>query len=77
MPEFASSHLLCFLISSELRWAASYWPLKIANQTEMIQQQHLEDEEKFHKIQLMDQNNFMERLDGLQVLKIQLKHNLS
>ncbi|XP_019331155.1 dynein axonemal heavy chain 1 [Alligator mississippiensis] len=50
------------------KWAASYWPLKIANQTEMIQQQHLEDEEKFHKIQLMDQNNFMERLDGLQLL---------
>ncbi|XP_034631618.1 dynein heavy chain 1, axonemal-like [Trachemys scripta elegans] len=52
------------------KWAASNWPLKIATQTEMIRQQHLEDEERFRKIQLMDQNNFLERLDGLQVLII-------
>ncbi|CAM5127475.1 unnamed protein product [Eretmochelys imbricata] len=50
------------------KWAASNWPLKIATQTEMIQQQHLEDEERFRKIQLMDQNNFLERLDGLQLV---------
>ncbi|EMP33877.1 Dynein heavy chain 1, axonemal [Chelonia mydas] len=50
------------------KWAASNWPLKIATQTEMIRQQHLEDEERFRKIQLMDQNNFLERLDGLQLV---------
>ncbi|XP_075795609.1 dynein axonemal heavy chain 1 isoform X2 [Pelodiscus sinensis] len=50
------------------KWAASNWPLKIATLTEMIRQQHLEDEERFRKIQLMDQNNFLERLDGLQLL---------
>lgn len=33
----------------------------------MVQQQHIEDEEKFRKIQIMDQNNFQEKLEGLQV----------
>nr|XP_009665828.1 PREDICTED: dynein heavy chain 1, axonemal [Struthio camelus australis] len=49
------------------KWAASYWPLKIIMQTKSIQLQHLEEEEKFHKIQLMDQNNFQERLEGMQL----------
>lgn len=37
----------------------------------MVRQQHIEDEEKFHKIQIMDQNNFQEKLEGLQVGLIQ------
>lgn len=49
------------------RWAASNWPAKILGQIELVRQQHLEDEEKFRKIQLMDQNNFQEKLEGLQV----------
>lgn len=49
------------------RWAASNWPSKILGQIEMVRQQHLEDEEKFHKIQTMDQSNFQEKLEGLQV----------
>ncbi|XP_026529026.1 dynein heavy chain 1, axonemal [Notechis scutatus] len=49
------------------KWAASNWPQKISTQIELIRQQHVEDEERFHKIQLMDQNNFLERLDGLQI----------
>ncbi|XP_025927284.1 dynein heavy chain 1, axonemal [Apteryx rowi] len=49
------------------KWAASYWPLKIIMQTKSIQLQHLEEEEKFRKIQLMDQNNFQERLEGMQL----------
>lgn len=53
------------------RWAASNWPSKILGQIEMVQQQHTEDEEKFHKIQIMDQNNFQEKLEGLQVGLVQ------
>lgn len=33
----------------------------------MVRQQHMEDEEKFRKIHIMDQNNFQEKLEGLQV----------
>nr|XP_034961987.1 dynein heavy chain 1, axonemal isoform X3 [Zootoca vivipara] len=49
------------------KWAASGWPHKITTQIELIRQQHIEDEERFRKIQLMDQTNFLERLDGLQI----------
>ncbi|XP_074169160.1 dynein axonemal heavy chain 1 isoform X1 [Rhinolophus sinicus] len=50
------------------KWAASYWPSKILDQMEMVRQQHGEDEEKFRKIQIMDQNNFQEKLEGLQLV---------
>ncbi|KAL1763634.1 dynein heavy chain 1, axonemal isoform X1 [Sigmodon hispidus] len=50
------------------KWAANNWPSKILGQIEMVRQQHVEDEEKFRKIQIMDQNNFQEKLEGLQAL---------
>ncbi|XP_053785531.1 dynein axonemal heavy chain 1 isoform X3 [Desmodus rotundus] len=50
------------------KWAANNWPSKILGQIEMVRQQHMEDEEKFHKIQVMDQNNFQEKLEGLQLV---------
>ena len=34
---------------------------------EAVAVQHVEDEERFNKIQLVDQNNFQDRLDSLQV----------
>lgn len=49
------------------RWTARAWPCKILSQTETVRAQHAEDEERFLKIQLVDQNNFMERLSFLQV----------
>uniref|UniRef100_A0A8D1UYI8 Dynein axonemal heavy chain 1 n=1 Tax=Sus scrofa TaxID=9823 RepID=A0A8D1UYI8_PIG len=50
------------------KWAASNWPAKILGQIEIVRQQHIEDEEKFRKIQIMDQNNFQEKLEGLQLV---------
>ncbi|XP_073667291.1 dynein axonemal heavy chain 1 [Tursiops truncatus] len=50
------------------KWAASNWPAKILGQIEMVRQQHMEDEEKFRKIHIMDQNNFQEKLEGLQLV---------
>ncbi|EDL24804.1 mCG3819, partial [Mus musculus] len=50
------------------KWAANNWPSKILGQIDMVRQQHVEDEEKFRKIQLMDQNNFQEKLEGLQLV---------
>lgn len=43
------------------------WPHKILTQMENVQIQHEEDEERFHKIQLVDQNNFQEHLESLEV----------
>ena len=49
------------------RWTAIGWPQKILNEMEEVAAQHVEDEQSFHKIQMVDQNNFQERLDSLQV----------
>ncbi|XP_053577059.1 dynein axonemal heavy chain 1 [Bombina bombina] len=49
------------------KWVVISWPNKITTLMETIREQHLDDEEKFRKIQVMDQNNFLERLDGLQI----------
>uniref|UniRef100_A0A8C3K8B9 Dynein axonemal heavy chain 1 n=1 Tax=Calidris pygmaea TaxID=425635 RepID=A0A8C3K8B9_9CHAR len=48
-------------------WAANYWPLKIIMQTEAIRLQHLEDEDKFRKIQVMDQNGFQDKLEDMEL----------
>ncbi|KAM8930485.1 dynein axonemal heavy chain 1 isoform 1-T1 [Pelodytes ibericus] len=50
------------------KWAAIAWPHKITTLMDTIREQHLEDEEKFRKIQAMDQNNFLERLDSLEMV---------
>lgn len=43
------------------------WPHKILSQIENVRQQHEEDEERFKKIQMVDESNFQERLDSLEV----------
>lgn len=43
------------------------WPQKILSQIENVRLQHDEAEEHFQKIQLVDQSNFQERLDSLEV----------
>ncbi|XP_056381079.1 dynein axonemal heavy chain 1 isoform X2 [Hyla sarda] len=50
------------------KWFVIAWPHKISVTMETIREQHLEDEERFGKIQVMDQNNFLERLDTLQMV---------
>ncbi|KAM4613811.1 dynein axonemal heavy chain 1 [Polymixia lowei] len=50
------------------KWTAVGWPNKIMNQMEAVAAQHVVDEECFHKIHLVNQNNFQERLDSLQML---------
>uniref|UniRef100_A0A8C2YBK7 Dynein axonemal heavy chain 1 n=1 Tax=Coturnix japonica TaxID=93934 RepID=A0A8C2YBK7_COTJA len=49
------------------KWTASYWPLKIAMQTEAIQLQHMKDEKKFREIQVTDHNVFEEKLEDMQL----------
>lgn len=53
--------------TSLCRWTAIRWPQKIISQMEAAAAQHLEDEERFTKIQLADQNNFEDHLDSLKV----------
>ncbi|XP_051667332.1 dynein axonemal heavy chain 1 [Manacus candei] len=49
------------------KWAASYWPVKMSMETEAIRLQHVEDEEKFRKAQIQDQNSFQGKLDEMQL----------
>ncbi|XP_041081390.1 dynein heavy chain 1, axonemal [Polyodon spathula] len=51
-----------------LKWTAVGWPGKIDKQIESIQLQHEEDEERFNKIQAVDQSNFNEKLETMQML---------
>ncbi|MCJ8744212.1 hypothetical protein PDJAM_G00116030 [Pangasius djambal] len=50
------------------KWTAMAWPHKILGQIESMRLQHEEDEERFQKIQLVDQSNFQERLDSLEMV---------
>ncbi|KAK7127569.1 hypothetical protein R3I93_020220 [Phoxinus phoxinus] len=50
------------------KWTAMAWPCKILSQMETVKAQHFEDEERFNKIQDVDQNNFLERLSFLQTV---------
>ncbi|XP_053933024.1 dynein axonemal heavy chain 1 [Cuculus canorus] len=49
------------------KWAASFWPQKISMQTESVCLQHLEDEDKFRKIQVVDQHGFQDKLEEMQL----------
>uniref|UniRef100_G1MWR4 Dynein axonemal heavy chain 1 n=1 Tax=Meleagris gallopavo TaxID=9103 RepID=G1MWR4_MELGA len=67
------------------KWAASYWPLKIAMQTEAIQLQHVQDEDRFRETQVMDHNIFEEKLEDMKLtvgefsvqVDIRQAHNLA
>ncbi|XP_054472107.1 dynein axonemal heavy chain 1 [Anoplopoma fimbria] len=50
------------------KWTAIGWPLRIINQMEAVAVQHAEDEGRFRKIQMVDQDNFEEHLDSLQMV---------
>ncbi|KAF4107339.1 dynein axonemal heavy chain 1 isoform X1 [Onychostoma macrolepis] len=49
------------------KWIAVASPWMILNQMERVKAQHAEDEERFLKIQLVDQNSFLDLLNVLQM----------
>ncbi|XP_053339456.1 dynein axonemal heavy chain 1 [Clarias gariepinus] len=50
------------------KWTAMAWPQKILNQIESVCLQHIEDEDRFQKIQMVDQKNFYELLESLEMV---------
>ncbi|XP_027011591.1 dynein axonemal heavy chain 1 isoform X2 [Tachysurus fulvidraco] len=50
------------------KWTAVAWPHKILSQIEGVRIQHEEGEERFLKIQLIDQSNLQERLESLEMV---------
>ncbi|XP_066555780.1 dynein axonemal heavy chain 1 [Amia ocellicauda] len=71
MADYELMDEFCYSLSTEdfnAKWAAVAWPHKVLDQLESTAAQHEQDEQRFHQIQLVDQNNFQERLDTLQML---------
>ncbi|XP_033101869.1 dynein heavy chain 1, axonemal-like [Anneissia japonica] len=69
MTDYELIEEFCYNLSTDdfnLKWSAIGWPHKIEIQMEQTFQQLEEDKERFQKIQVMDQNNFQDRLDALQ-----------
>lgn len=60
---------VCFVTPCECRWTASFWPLKISKQAESLRQQHQEDEDRFRKNHVLDQNSFQHKLEEMEVNK--------
>ena len=56
--------MLCY----HYRWTCASWPHKIETLLDTIAEHLEEDEERFHKNLLTEQNNFQERLDGLNMV---------
>lgn len=55
------------IITVRCRCSAIIMPQRMLGQMEAVTAQQLEDEEKFKKIQLVDQTNFEDQLDTLNV----------
>lgn len=55
------------IITALYRCSAIIMPQRMLGQMEGVAAQQLEDEEKFKKIQLVDQTNFEDQLDTLNV----------
>ncbi|XP_023791251.1 dynein heavy chain 1, axonemal [Cyanistes caeruleus] len=49
------------------KWTASYWPVKMSMDSESIRLQHIEDEERFRKMQIADQKEFQDQLEEMQL----------
>ncbi|XP_010013568.1 PREDICTED: dynein heavy chain 1, axonemal-like, partial [Nestor notabilis] len=49
------------------KWTASYWPLKITRQAECVRHQHQEDEDRFRKNHVIDQNSFQDKLEEMEL----------
>ncbi|KAF0035263.1 hypothetical protein F2P81_013021 [Scophthalmus maximus] len=71
LSDYELTEELCYCLPDEdanKKWTAIGWPQKIISQIEATAVQHVEDEERFRKIQLVNQNSFEETLDSLQML---------
>lgn len=52
-----------------IRWGLLSWPWKLNNMTQQVEEQHVEDEERFKKLQVQDTANLNDRMDSLIVKK--------
>ncbi len=59
-----------------LRWGLLSWPWKINNMIQQVEDQHVEEEEKFRKLQIQDTANLNDRMDTVIVSFSCIIHSL-
>ena len=68
-PALDGPEYFCMLTNDFFRrWTCAGWPHKIEQQLDKTGESLEEDEERFHKNLLTEQNNFQDRLDGLNMV---------
>ena len=68
MEEYDLLDEFLFNLSGEdfnMKWGLLSWPWKLSNMTQQVEEQHVEDEERFKKLQIQDTANLNDRLDSL------------
>lgn len=68
MEEFQLLDEFLFNLNNEdfnMKWGLLSWPWKIANMMTQVEEQHVEEEEKFKKLQMQDTANLNDKMDTL------------
>lgn len=53
------------MIFELFRWGLLSWPWKITNMVAQVEEQHVEEEDKFRKLQIQDTASLNDRMDTL------------
>ena len=72
MNEFALLDEFLFNLSNEdfnMKWGLLSWQWKIANMSVQVEEQHVEEEERFRKLQIQDSASLNDKMDQLIVRK--------
>jgi dynein heavy chain len=68
MDEFNLLDEFLFNLSNEdfnMKWGLLSWPWKISNMIQQVEEAHIEEEEKFRKLQMQDTATLNDRMDSL------------
>ena len=71
MEEYALLDESLFNLSNEdftMKWGLLSWPWKITNMIQQVEETHVEEEERFRKLQMQDTATLNDRLDSLIVI---------
>jgi len=68
MEEFALLDEFLFNLANEdfsMKWGLLAWPWKITNMVQQVEEQHVEEEERFKKLQMQDTATLNDKMDTL------------
>lgn len=68
MEEFSLLDEFLFNLANEdfnMKWGLLSWPWKITNMMQQVEEQHIEEEERFKKLQMQDTATLNDKMDTL------------